>query len=76
MKYNYPVENNNPLKAGCRAGNRLFFGDFSQYAVFPVHTRFESVCWLVVNVETMDELGLPTVIRQASSFEAAIKDLV
>ncbi len=76
MKYNYPVENNNPLKAGVLAGHKVVFGDFSQYAVFPVHTRHESVSWFVVNVEVMDELGLPAVIRQEDSFEEAIKDLV
>ena len=72
MKYTYPVEKNNNARAGAMAGGKVIFGEFSQYAVYPVHTRHDAVAWFVVNVEMLDDMGLPSVIRQESTFRAAI----
>ncbi len=68
---------NNPDKKGQLAARKRFFGDHSRYAVAPVHTRFDAVQWFVWDAENpwLDETGLPSVIRQASSLEEAINGL-
>jgi len=50
---------NNPALGGKRAGKARFFGPHSRYAVFPIHTRFESVAWVVQDAEVLDQCGLP-----------------
>ena len=67
---------NEPTMAGRLAGRKRFFGDYSRYAVFPVHTRFEAVEWFVADAEVTDEVtGLPAVIRQAASEAEAVAGL-
>lgn len=67
---------NEPTMAGRLAGRKRFFGDYSRYAVFPVHTRFEAVEWFVADAEVTDEVtGLPAVIRQAASKAEAVAGL-
>lgn len=66
---------NNPAKAGQVAGPKSLFGDFHRFACIPVHTRFDAVSWFVLDAETIDELGLPTVIRQEPTKELAMEGL-
>jgi len=61
---------NNPALKGKRAGKARFFGPHSRYAVFPIHTRFESVAWVVQDAEVLDELGLPEAVVFNSKIEA------
>lgn len=67
---------NDPTKAGQLAGRKRLFGDYSRYAVFPVYTRFEAVEWFVADAFEEDpETGLPAVIRQEATEEAAVAGL-
>lgn len=66
---------NNPAKKGEIAGRKSLFGDYSRYAVAPVHTRFESIAWFVWDAETTDENGFPETIRIADTYEEAILGL-
>lgn len=66
---------NDPSKKGQLAARKRTFGDFSRYAVAPVHTRFEAVEWFVWDAETVGADGLPEVIRQEASKEAALRGL-
>lgn len=67
---------NNPALAGQLASRRVSFGTFSRFAVAAVHTRFDAVSFFVWDAERADELtGLPAVVRQADSLEAAIAGL-
>ena len=72
MKYAYPIEQNDETRAGAMAGGKVIFGEFSQYAVYPIHTRHGAIAWFVVNVEELDEMGLPSVVRQEKTFKAAV----
>ena len=68
---------NTPNLAGQYASKQILFGESSRYAVYAVHTRFESVCWVVVDAESSDSKNfLPEIIRQESSFDKAIEGLV
>lgn len=62
---------NLPALAGKRAAGAVTFGEFSRFAVYPVHTRSDRVTWFVTDAERTDEFGLPSVIRQASTFLGA-----
>lgn len=67
---------NDPTLAGQLAGRKRLFGDYHRYAVFPVHTRFDAVEWFVADAFVTDEVtGLPAVIRQAATEEAAVAGL-
>ena len=67
---------NNPSRAGERASCKVIFGEFCRYACFAIHTRFDSLEWVVADAETTDEVtGYPAIIRQASTFEEAIEGL-
>jgi len=61
---------NNPALRGKRAGKARFFGPHSRYAVFPIHTRFQEVAWVVQDAEVLDELGLPEAVVFNSKAEA------
>ena len=65
---------NNPSKAGKRAGRAKFFGENSRFAVYPVHTRFDAVSWMVSDAEMPDEeAGLPSsIVGQFLSAQFAI----
>ena len=70
------TKDNNPNLAGLPAGTKAMFGPFHRYAVYPVHTRFGAVQWFVEDAELTDELtGLPSIIRQESTREAAMEGL-
>ena len=66
---------NNSSMAGKRAGSSVPAGEFNRYRVYPVHTRFESVEWFVTDAESLDTSGLPLVVRQEPTFEAAVSGL-
>jgi hypothetical protein len=66
---------NNPRLAGEIAGKRELVGRFNRYAVAPVHTRFDAVEWFVWDAEQQDDAGLPLVVRQADTREAAVRGL-
>ena len=70
------AQENNSAKAGQLASGKHIFGEFSRYAVFAVHTRFESVQWFVQDAEQIDDVtGEPLTIRQAATLEAAVEGL-
>jgi len=71
---------NDPKRAGQNASKVRYFGEFSRYAVFAVHTRDSAVCWFVTDAAGIsdDEVRageFPPVIRQEPTYEAAIKGL-
>lgn len=67
---------NDPTLAGQAAGRKRLFGDYHRYAVWPVHTRFDAVEWFVADAFLEDPVtGLPEVIRQAATEEAAVAGL-
>lgn len=74
MKFPHSIKND-PSKAGKRARKIETFGEFSRFAIYPIHTRFEAVCWIVLDALIVDEFGLASVIRQASSKESALEGL-
>jgi len=70
------VEANDPSRAGQLAGRQRLFGDYSRYAVAPVHTRFDAVEFFVWDAELTDEVtGGPAVIRQAATEAEAVRGL-
>jgi len=71
------IASNDNSKAGQLAGKKVLFGDFSRYAIFPVHVRIgDRVMWMVEDAETFcPETGLPEIIRQAWTREEALRGL-
>ena len=69
VDYTFTVSSNNPDKKGSLAGRKVLFGEYSRYAVAPIHTRFDAVEWFVWDASVN---GTPEVIRQAPTFEAAV----
>lgn len=71
------LQPNNPARAGEKASTYRIFGNFSRYAVYAVHTRFETVQWFVVDAEApVDPLtGDLAVIRQNDDFNQAVAGL-
>ncbi len=61
---------NDPTRAGQLAGRKLLFGLYRRYALYPVHTRFDRVCWMVADAD-IDDHGMPGIIRQEDTPEAA-----
>ena len=73
---NHDAIRNIPYLAGNIAGRKEFFGPFNRYALFPVHTRFNSVSWIVEDAEDQDqETGLPKVIVQEKHRKDALLKL-
>lgn len=69
-------EANNPLKAGAPAARKQPFGEYGRYRVWPIHTRFDAVEWLVADAEVIDEVtGFAAVIRQEPTLEQAVAGL-
>ena len=67
---------NNPNLAGQLAARKELFGDYSRYAVAPIHTRFDAVEWFVWDADIIDPLtNKPDVIRQAATKEEALLGL-
>lgn len=71
------VEKNNPHKSGQRASEKVIFGDYSRYALYAIHTRFDCVWWIVQDTETLDPIvmDMPAIIRQEVKLEDAIDGL-
>jgi len=69
-------EANNPLKAGAPAAREQRFGEYRRYRVWPIHTRFDAVEWLVANAAVIDQAtGCAAVIRQEPTLEQAVAGL-
>lgn len=45
---------NNPLRAGEVASKKVWGGENDRYSLFAVHTRFDSVTWVIKDCETND----------------------
>lgn len=60
---------NDASKAGQRAAESEWYDDFE---VYPVHSRFGSICWFVTDHKTLDERGSPTVVAQCDSQPEAL----
>ncbi|GIX10355.1 hypothetical protein [Elioraea sp.] len=52
---------NNPALKGRRAGKANFYGPHKRFALYPIHTRFDAVAWVVSDAETVDTDGLPEI---------------
>ncbi|WP_439579346.1 hypothetical protein [Elioraea sp.] len=52
---------NNPALKGKRASKATFYGPFKRFALYPIHTRFDAVAWVVSDAETVDTDGLPEI---------------
>lgn len=71
------IPKNDSSKAGQRATVKIIFGDYSRYALYAIHTRFDSVCWIVQDAEQLDPIvaDMPAIIRQELKWEDAIDGL-
>ena len=63
------------INYGELAAPKKIFGEFNRYAVAPIHSRLGGVEWFVWDSESLDELGLSTVIRQAATESEAVAGL-
>ena len=67
---------NDATKRGQLAAPKVLFGEFSRYAVAPLHSRFGSIVWFVWDAEkSYDETKAADIIRQGCTFEEAVSDL-
>lgn len=67
---------NNPNRKGELASRKITFGPWSRYAVYAIHTRFDSVQFIVADAEVMDGVtNRPSVIRQSDTLEQALHGL-
>ena len=66
---------NDPRRKGQRASKAFRVGEFGRYAVYAVHTRFDAPQWFVADAE-IDDGGMPAIIRQEETPEAALAGLV
>jgi hypothetical protein len=68
---------NDKNKAGQRATEKVIFGDYSRYALYAVHTRFDAVCWFVEDADQLDYIvpDKAVVIRQEWNWVDAIDGL-
>lgn len=74
------VQSNDPARAGQIASKVSYFGEFGRYSVYAVHTRFDAVQWFVTDAEGVTDeqvrhREMPPVIRQESTYEAAVAGL-
>ena len=68
---------NDPTMAGHQAAIAIKFGERDRYTIFPIHTRFGKVEWIVTDSEKIDPvLGLPEIIRQCDDEDEAFLGLV
>jgi len=67
---------NNPALRGQPAARKQLFGDYSRYAVAPIHTRFDAIEWFVWDADRLDKQGIPEVIRQAATIDEALQGLI
>lgn len=67
---------NDPAKAGKLASMLQHVGPEGRYAVFAIHTRFDAVEFMVEDNEVLcPETELPAIIRQAPTYEEAVRGL-
>jgi len=67
---------NDPSRKGQLAAPKRLFGEYSRYAVAPVHTRFDAVAWFVWDAMSWEPDGTnPAVVRQASTEAEATEGL-
>lgn len=67
---------NDQARKGQLAAPKQTFGENRRFAVAPLHTRFDAVEWFVWDANVYaDENGMPDVIRQESTLDAAIAGL-
>jgi hypothetical protein len=72
----FPVPDKNDARfAGRLASEKVLFGECSRYALYAVHTRGDDVQWFVADAESVDDMGLPRIIRQANTPEQAVAGL-
>lgn len=72
----FPAVSNNAMLKGSLAAPKQFFGDYSRYAVAPVHTRFDAVEWFVWDAEhALSDMNHAEVIRQAETLGEALRGL-
>lgn len=66
-------DKNNSRRAGQPASAKLLFGEFSRFAVFAVHTRFDAVEWFVTDAETVDPVtNMHAIVAQDNDPSKAI----
>lgn len=63
---------NDPTRAGQLASPKFGFGPRYRYCAYAVHTRFDAVQWFCVDAETEDHHGLPEIVGQGYTYEAAV----
>jgi hypothetical protein len=67
---------NDPTRAGDLAAGVERFGPGRRYALYPVHTRFDALAWMVEDSARLDPVtGLPAVIRQGETRRATLESL-
>ena len=67
---------NDSSKRGELAAPKVLFGEFSRYAVAPLHSRFGSIVWFVWDAEkSYDETKAADIIRQGCTLEEAVEGL-
>lgn len=68
---------NDPSRRGELAAPKKLFGEWSRYAIAPVHTRFGAVAWFVWDAMSWGLDGTnPAVIRIEESKAAALEGLI
>lgn len=77
LSFSFPTDiSNDPMLRGSTAAPKQRFGDYGRFAVAPIHTRFDTIEWLVWDAEiTDDATGLAAIIRQAGTMDAALRGL-
>ena len=65
---------NDAHRKGQLAARKQLFGDYSRYAVAPIHTRFDAVSWFVWDADGYP-YGEPAIIRQEATLAEAIAGL-
>ena len=66
---------NEPSRKGQLAARKQLFGDYSRYAIAPVHTRFDAVSWFVWDAYGDPMNNASSIIRQEATLAEAIKGL-
>jgi hypothetical protein len=76
-RFSQKVLVNNPNRMGQLAARKISFGPWRRYAIAPIHTRGEQLCWAVWDAEEADQYRPlePAIIRQALTCEQALEGL-
>ena len=67
---------NDPTRKGELAAPKTLFGDYSRFAVAPIHTRFDAVQWFIWDAHKLDSDGKPDVIRQYDNSSDAVMFMI